>query len=98
MGGFCRSEPRTASLSFPWPYRSTGLNRPTDEAEGGIAAGRMPNVIMLWPQRAACLKKKGSAGNLPAPSGNLPDGTAERVSTERPSPLARTVPSIPSGW
>jgi hypothetical protein len=42
--------------------------------------------------------KVGSAGNLPAPSGNLPDGTAERVLTERPSSLVRSVPSIPSGW
>jgi hypothetical protein len=44
------------------------------------------------------LLRRTSAGNLPAPSGNLPDGTAERILTKRPSPLARTVSPIPSGW
>lgn len=43
----------------------------------------------------ACLKN-GSAGNLPAPVGDPPNGTAPNNMADRPSPLVRTVAFLPS--
>jgi len=44
----------------------------------------------------ACVKM-GSAGDSPAPVGNLPTGMAERNFAKGPSSFIRIVPSIPSG-
>jgi hypothetical protein len=91
-------------LKFTWTQGTvTGVVPAQGGApkSAGTSSARTAQAVALPIHQRSCLGmylKMGGAGNLPAPVGNLPSGTAENTHAASGFSLIRNAAAVPSGW